>query len=824
MTEVIPPQDLTGTRERVEGGWRHNLLLFVPDVTTEPPPPPPPPPGDEPMATNPPPPAAANRTMELRLGVDKGPAKHCASGFLNGFSSNGAEPVPALTAPLKIQFMRYGINMAQTQRFMAEGVPIKNQHILLYEPWYGNPTDPAANNWAAWDAHVTSTVNLFKNAGLHPTYDVWNEPDGPQFYPYQTPFTTLWKRTFDKIRQLDPQAWIAGPSFAVQSIDSALFQQFLQFIKANNCAPDVLSWHFPNWYIEEAANARGYISSMGLTNVKQIVISEYNYGQTETTVQAAQQIALLERAGFDGAMHAWWGTDWWDADLDQILVNQAPTGKYWVYERYARMTGRNVETIRSGDALELNRRTLDLHGALDSSKAEAYALVYNLGTGGNATVKVTGIPSYLLNAGTVRAQVEKIPPGGPQEALPATGVVSVLDAVYTVTGDTLNVTFAADTNTTYWLKLSRPGAVVEQPPPPPPPPPPPEEEPPPPSTSASYIVNVRDFGAKGDGTTDDTVAIQSAVNLCFGSPSAPNGSNLSWKNRPLVFPPGHYRITSPIQMRSVMGGQIYGAGRFTTIQSDTGSVFVTNGFQYSVVEQLNLYAGGTGVCFDLNWDNTGPALQSNSFRDVFFQGGDVGMRIGFGGFMGSENLIQNCFFANHAKYGLFICNFNALQQTVTGGNFQNCGVAIYVERGAVPVVNGVGFQQSRDIDIRVLNGANDSMLLQGCRTESPNFVDINHQACTLLNCVQVINTAGSFAVLRNPGALIGCISQNGKLDMQVGGTVDTSQFGRDDWLEARPTPVYTRTLRTGKTWVGVGSGTAKNYGIGTWVNGVYTGT
>ena len=48
------------------------------------------------------------------------------------------------------------------------------------------------------------------------------------------------------------------------------------------------------------------------------------------------------------------------------------------------------------------------------------------------------------------------------------------------------------------------------------------------------IVYVSDFGAKGDGVTDDTQSIQNAIN--------------NTKNGTLHFGPGNYMITSPVNL------------------------------------------------------------------------------------------------------------------------------------------------------------------------------------------------------------------------------------------------------------------------------------
>jgi len=60
-------------------------------------------------------------------------------------------------------------------------------------------------------------------------------------------------------------------------------------------------------------------------------------------------------------------------------------------------------------------------------------------------------------------------------------------------------------------------------------------------------VSVMDFGAKGDGTTDDTAAIQAAINV--------NGGNVS-----VYFPTGVYKITSTINLPASSSLKMYGNG------------------------------------------------------------------------------------------------------------------------------------------------------------------------------------------------------------------------------------------------------------------------
>ncbi|KMT62871.1 glycosyl hydrolase family 28-related protein [Paenilisteria newyorkensis] len=63
------------------------------------------------------------------------------------------------------------------------------------------------------------------------------------------------------------------------------------------------------------------------------------------------------------------------------------------------------------------------------------------------------------------------------------------------------------------------------------------------------VVNVKDalFGAKGDGETDDTVAIQAAIDALFASPVGPD-STVAMEGGIVFFPPGDYVITKPIHL------------------------------------------------------------------------------------------------------------------------------------------------------------------------------------------------------------------------------------------------------------------------------------
>ncbi len=197
--------------------------------------------------------------------------------------------------------------------------------------------------------------------------------------------------------------------------------------------------------------------------------------------------------------------------------------------------------------------------------------------------------------------------------------------------------------------------------------------------------------------------------------------------------------TAALRLPPVRGAWIYGAGRNVTSIINThrnSAVISTNGCEFAHIEGISWYAGDGGICFDLNYDgviNNQVNLQSNFFENNYFgtTGSDqvlpdYGVAVGMGQNMGSENTFLNNFFGGCRKTsesaGLYVHNYNALMNTVIGGNISGCSYGIYVNAGSVPSITGVSFQNGTGIDIYVINGGPDQYSIQGCRTESGNFL------------------------------------------------------------------------------------------------------
>lgn len=97
-------------------------------------------------------------------------------------------------------------------------------------------------------------------------------------------------------------------------------------------------------------------------------------------------------------------------------------------------------------------------------------------------------------------------------------------------------------------------------------------------------INVKDYGAIGDNLSDDTKAIQAALLALAGKGQAI-----------LYFPPGTYKITSPLVIPYMQGKEIRGATALqSTVQQQTNNVPV---LQFSYPDTHSIYIHDLGISY-----------------------------------------------------------------------------------------------------------------------------------------------------------------------------------------------------------------------------------
>jgi hypothetical protein len=217
----------------------------------------------------------------------------------------------------------------------------------------------------------------------------------------------------------------------------------------------------------------------------------------------------------------------------------------------------------------------------------------------------------------------------------------------------------------------------------------------------SSWLNVKDFGALGNGTSDATAAIQSAIDRL--SPTAVTSS--------VVFlPAGTYRITSPLKINGKINISLIGADPATTKLvwggASGGTMVQINGTSYSRFNRMSFEGNNTAaVAVDQSWDGgSGFFDTGNEYAEDVFSNVGTGIKGGFLGNGFAETAITRCSFLNNSVAGVSLGNFNALDCWIWESLFENCarGVTNYFGAGNFKVYHSI-FRNSSISDVSIGN-------------------------------------------------------------------------------------------------------------------------
>lgn len=137
------------------------------------------------------------------------------------------------------------------------------------------------------------------------------------------------------------------------------------------------------------------------------------------------------------------------------------------------------------------------------------------------------------------------------------------------------------------------------------------------------VLNVKDYGALGDGSHDDTLNIQAAIDAAIGGNPAGGASATRQAVAALFIPPGVYRITAKLRIYSVIGMCLYGVGDSSSIWVDAAGLDYAldiNGSYRGVYKDFTIRGNTTATvttAFGLNWDS---AVATRSTTNNLVQG------------------------------------------------------------------------------------------------------------------------------------------------------------------------------------------------------------
>jgi hypothetical protein len=115
------------------------------------------------------------------------------------------------------------------------GFPVSNWNGVNGPPW---------QNWTAYETHLRNLVRMLRDANLKTgIFEVWNEPDFPDFWNgTRAQFHETYRRAYAIIRaELGSDALVGGPSIGVYN--HADLEAFLEYCLANGCEVNALIFH-----------------------------------------------------------------------------------------------------------------------------------------------------------------------------------------------------------------------------------------------------------------------------------------------------------------------------------------------------------------------------------------------------------------------------------------------------------------------------------------------------------------------------------------------------------------------------------------------------
>ncbi|NNN30625.1 cellulosome protein [Streptomyces sp. S3(2020)] len=370
--------------------------------------------------------AADPERLVIDLATDTGAFHGGASGSLYGIYGDGAPSRNLLEG----MHLRTVSTKAQDgpQHPGADALEIlppfvdsggKDVYIYMTDIYRGFPYQwPGANGperLADFKEKIKKQVAQVKTVGDykdHVVYVPFNEPEGNMFgsgaWSYNNVnwlndpqyFFAAWKETYHLIKSLDPDARIAGPN------TSLLFDQvkgFLQYAKANDVVPDVMTWHelsSPAAVRTSVAKYRQWEQELGIGPLP-INVNEYGHNyHLSVPGQVIQWVSAIEESKIDADL-AYWNID---GNLNDSAVDaNKGNGQWWLFNAYGQMSGRTVKVT----APHPNQQyTLQGVATLDKGKKQSRAIFG--GKSGDADVVFDNIDPKLFGK-TVHATVQEIP-------------------------------------------------------------------------------------------------------------------------------------------------------------------------------------------------------------------------------------------------------------------------------------------------------------------------------------------------------------------------------------------------------------------------------
>ncbi len=402
---------------------------------------------------------AADESVTVDFSVAGGAPSYRASGWIYGMTEDASAPADHFFRDVRFRAMRAGgaqldspggwVSGRYDRRWNATRAQLLRTRslggefvLLVHDLWgadgYPISRFPGDNgNWTDYDNFLTRLIGDVRATGAPVQWDLWNEPNITLFWNRpQAQYFELWRRTYQRVRAAFPAQLIVGPSLAgVPTTSGSWWTQYLDFVRANNVVPDIVSWHsLPGDPVANVAAANSSLDSRGIPHPRPYQINEYGASNEQNPGGGSWYIARLERSGADGLRANWAGGANLHNDLASLLVRNSagqhqPKGEWWVYRFYGSQTGQivSVTPSRSYDAF--------------ATKATGNAKILVGGRGTTGAIAVTlqrlDTTSGIVQNNQVRALVQRVQANG---GAAVQSPVTIQNSVVTLSGNAATVT------------------------------------------------------------------------------------------------------------------------------------------------------------------------------------------------------------------------------------------------------------------------------------------------------------------------------------------------------------------------------------------------
>jgi hypothetical protein len=402
---------------------------------------------------------AGDESIAVDFSVTGGSPTYRASGWIYGMTEDASAPADNFFRDVKFRYMRAGgaqldspggwVSGKYDRRWNATRAQLLRtrslggEFVLLPHDLWGADGYPISRfpgdngNWTDYDNFLNRVIEDVRATGAPVQWDIWNESNITLFWNRpQSQYFELWRRTHQRIRAAFPTHLIVGPSMAGVPSTGGWWTQYLDFVKANNVVPDIISWHsLPGDPVANVATANSTLDARGIPHPRPYQINEYGASNEQNPGDGSWYIARLERAGADGMRANWASAGNLHNDLGNLLVRDSsgrhqPKGEWWVYRFYGSQTGQIAAVTPSSN----------YDGFATKAAGEAKVLVGGGRTTGNIAVNLRRLDATegIVVNNRVRVLAQRIPHnnGGAVQ-----GPVTALDTVVTLSsnGTTVNL-------------------------------------------------------------------------------------------------------------------------------------------------------------------------------------------------------------------------------------------------------------------------------------------------------------------------------------------------------------------------------------------------